>query len=609
MRPIEDYGLLGDTRTAALVGSDGAIDWLCVPCFDGQPVFGRLVGGPAAGTFRMGPAGAAAVIARRYRPHTATLETTWATPGGRLTLTEGMVADVTGRLLPSSLLVRRLTATDGPVDAVIQFDPRLGERHRLPRVEHRGDVVVCSWSTTALALGASPPIPLEAPGPVRLRVMPGHPVTLALSVADREPLIHVDPDAAWAALEADEHAWQAWCADIDGDLPHRDAVARSLLTLRLLTYSPSGAPVAAPTTSLPEDPGGTRNWDYRYAWPRDASIGIGAFLGVGKHAEARHFLAWLLHASRLDRPRLPVLLTLHGRHPTAERELGGWPGYAHSRPVRVGNGAADQHQLDGYGWVLDAAWLLTRAGHRLDAETWRAMRGFADEVAGRWREPDAGIWEIRGDGAHHVHSKLMAWLALDRALRIAATRRTPARQVARWQAEREAIAAEVIAAGFNPELGSYTRTYGSDDLDAAVLVLPLLDLEPRDSPRVRATIQAVRHQLGAGGPLLYRYPPGHDGLPGTEGAFLPCSFWLVQALASIGWVDQAAQLFADLLELANPLGLLPEEIDPNNHSYLGNYPQALTHAALIQAALAIRDAHPDRPDPIVATTTTTRLSP
>src|SRR5215212_6799962 len=388
-RPIEDYGLLGDTRTAALVGSDGAIDWLCVPRFDGQPVFGHLVGGPAAGTFRMGPAEAATVTVRRYRPHTATLETTWDTPGGRLTLTEGMIADVTGRLLPSSLLVRRLTTTDGPVDAVIEFDPRLGEHHTSPRVEHRGDVLVCSWSTTALALRASPPLRLEAGRPVRLRVVPGQPVTLALSVADREPLIYVDPDAAWAALAADEHGWQAWCADIDGDLPNRDAVARSLLTLRLLTYSPSGAPVAAPTTSLPEDPGGARNWDYRYAWPRDASIGIGAFLAAGKPREARHFHAWLLHASRLDRPRLPVLLTLHGRHPPSDREIPQWPGYADSRPVRFGNSAREQHQLDGYGWVLDAMWLMVRAGYRLYGETWRAAQALADLVADlvadRWR--------------------------------------------------------------------------------------------------------------------------------------------------------------------------------------------------------------------------------
>jgi GH15 family glucan-1,4-alpha-glucosidase len=592
-RPIQDYGLLGDTRTAALVASDGAIDWLCVPRFDGQPILGRLVGGPAAGRFRMGPAGAATVIARRYRPDTATLETTWQTPSGQLTLVEGMVADVAGRLLPSSLLVRRLTAADGPVEAVIEFDPRLGEQHRPPRSQRRGDVLVCSWATTAIAVRSAPAIPIEPGRPTRLTVTPGRTVTVACGVADREPLVDVDPDAAWAALEADEAAWRAWCADIDDDLPRREAVVRSLLTLRLLTYSPSGAPVAAPTTSLPEDPGGIRNWDYRYAWPRDASIGIGAFLGVGKLHEARHFVAWLLHASRLDRPRLPVLLTLHGRHPTVERELDGWPGYAHSRPVRVGNGAAKQHQLDGYGWVLDAAWLLTRAGQRLYSETWRAMRGFADEVARRWREPDAGIWEVRGDQAHHVHSKLMAWLALDRALRIAATRRTPARQVARWQAQRDAAAAEILSAGFNAVLGSYTRTYGSNDLDAAVLVLPLLDLEPRDSPRVRGTIQAVRRHLSAGGPLLYRYPPGQDGLPGAEGAFLPCSFWLVQALATTGSVDEAAQLFADLLQLTNPLGLLPEEIDPTSHGYLGNYPQALTHAALVQAALAIRDAHPD----------------
>jgi GH15 family glucan-1,4-alpha-glucosidase len=595
-RRIEDYGLLGDTRTAALVASDGAIDWLCIPCFDGRPLFGRLVGGPTAGTFRMGPAGAATVISRRYRPDTATLETTWHTPGGRLTLTEGMIADVTGRLLPSSLLVRRLTAAGGPVDAVVELDPRLGERHRPPRSEHRGDVLVCSWSTTAVAVSSSPAAPIEPGRPTTLTVTPGRAVTVACGVVDREPLTYVDPLAAWAALEADEDAWRTWCAEVDDDLPHRDAVVRSLLTLRLLTYSPSGAPVAAPTTSLPEDPGGIRNWDYRYAWPRDASIGIGAFLGVGKQAEARHFLAWLLHASRLDRPRLPVLLTLHGRHPKAERELDGWPGFAHSRPVRVGNGAAGQHQLDGYGWVLDAAWLLTNAGHGLYSETWRAMRGFADEVAERWREPDAGIWEIRGDGAHHVHSKLMAWLALDRALRIASTRRTPGRQVARWQAERGAVAAEVMSAGYSAELGSYTRTYGSSDLDAAVLVLPLLDLEPRDSPRVRGTVEAVRRELGGGGPLLYRYPPGQDGLPGSEGAFLPCSFWLVQALAATGHVGEATRLFDDLLELANPLGLLSEEVDPVNLGYLGNYPQALTHAALVQAALAIRDAHPDRAD-------------
>ncbi|MGH9264057.1 MAG: glycoside hydrolase family 15 protein, partial [Acidimicrobiales bacterium] len=560
--PIEDYGLLGDTRTAALVASDGSIDWLCIPRFDGPPVFGRLVGGPGAGTFRLGPARPSTVVARRYRPGSATLETTWEGEGRRLTLTEGMVADVAGRLLPSTLLVRRLTAEGGPVEAVVEFDPRLGEGRDRPRPQRRGSVLVCTWPAAAVALQMTSGTSPRTDAPVTVTVTPDRPLTAVLSVAHREPLIYVEPDAAWAVLVADERRWHRWCTTIDPDLPHRESVVRSLVTLRLLTYSPSGAPVAAPTTSLPEDVGGGRNWDYRFAWPRDASIGIGAFLGVGKTEEARHFMAWLLHATRLDRPRLPVLLTLHGRRPPPEKELEGWPGYGGSVPVRTGNGAADQHQLDGYGWVLDAAWLLTRAGERLYSETWRAMAGFADTVAARWREPDAGIWEVRGDLAHHVHSKLMAWLALDRALRIAPHHRVGPRRRRRWEAEREALAADIGDRGFDRAKATFTRTYGSADLDAALLILPLLGLEAPGSPRVLGTIDAVRRELGAGGPLLYRYPPGEDGLAGEEGAFLACSFWLVQALAVAGRVAEAAALFDALVRLASPLGLFAEEMDP-----------------------------------------------
>ncbi len=600
--PIEDLGMIGDTRTAALIDADGSIDWMCIPRFDGSSVFGRLVGGVAAGRFRMGPTGPSTVVRREYRYETATLRTTWATEGGELTLTEAMVSDITGRLLPTTLLVRKLSATGGRVQASIDFDPRLGEHHVAPRHERRGDVLVCSWGADALALTTSPHVDLE-PGRARtVTIQDGQDLTVVVGVADHEPLVYVGPDLAWSAVEHDEQGWRDWCADIPHDLAHRDVVVRSLLTLRLLTYSPSGAPVAAPTTSLPEDPGGIRNWDYRYAWPRDASIGIGAFLGAGKVDEARHFLAWLLHASRLARPRLPVLLTLHGRHPSGERELAGWPGYADSAPVRVGNGAADQHQLDGYGWVLDAAWLLTDAGHSLYSETWRALRGFADEVAARWRDPDAGIWEVRDDEAHHVHSKLMAWLALDRALAIAATHRTPKRQQATWRRELAALADDLAAHAYNEDVGAYTRTYGSTDLDAAVLVLPLLGLEA-DAGRVRSTIAAIRRELdagggaggasgagraGAGGPLLYRYPPGEDGLPGREGAFLPCSFWLVQALALTGDGAEARRVFDELIAKASPLGLFAEEIDPETGAFSGNFPQALTHASLVQAALALR---------------------
>jgi GH15 family glucan-1,4-alpha-glucosidase len=588
--PIGDYGLLGDTRTAALVSGDGAIDWLCVPRFDGEPLFGRLVGGPPAGTFRVGPTRPATVVDRRYRQHTATLETTWAVGERRLTLVEAMVAEVAGHLLPATLLVRRLSAEGGAVDAVVEFDPRLGARHRPPRVRHRRRVVVCEWGSLAVSLDCAPELTVEPGRPTSVRVIPGHPITLVLAVAHREPLVHVDPAAAWDLLVGDERRWRAWTAEIDQSLPFREPVVRSLLTLRLLTYSPSQAPVAAPTTSLPEDPGGVRNWDYRYVWPRDASIGIAAFLGVGKLREARGFLAWLLHASRLQRPRLPALLTLDGRHAPRERQLSGWVGYAHSVPVRVGNAAADQHQLDGYGWVVDAAWILVQAGHHLYSETWRAVRGFTDLVAHRWQEPDAGIWEIRGDAAHHVHSKLMGWLALDRALRIGDTHRLSARQRRRWQSARDAIATEVRARGFDPSKNSYVRSYGSGDLDAALLVLPLLGIDDVASPRVHGTIDAIRDELSAGGPLLYRYPPRRDGLPGTEGAFLPCSFWLVQALARTGRHTEAVELFETLLEHANPLGLYAEEMDPATGAHLGNYPQTLTHAALVQAALAIRDA-------------------
>ncbi|HEY9478325.1 MAG TPA: glycoside hydrolase family 15 protein [Microbacteriaceae bacterium] len=588
--PIADYGLLGDTRTAALVSSAGALDWMCVPRFDGQSVFGRLVGGPAAGVFRMGPAGPARVVQRRYRDNSATLQTTWQVGGARLTLTETMIAEVAGRLLPATLLVRRLSATGGEAEAAIEFDPRLGEEHRAPRVSRRGTDLVCAWGSLALSLGDDYGLDITPGQPHTATVRPGHPLTTVLTLAYKEPLIHVGTQRAWQLLLEDEARWQKWCGQIDADLPFRDAVVRSLLTLRLLTYSPSGAPVAAPTTSLPEHPGGIRNWDYRYAWPRDASIGVAAFLAVGKLEEARGFLGWLLHASRLQRPRLPALLTIDGRHAPRERTLAGWPGFRDSTPVRRGNGAADQHQLDGYGWVLDAAWALVAAGHPLYSETWRAMRAFADLVARRWSEPDAGIWEIRADAAHHVHSKVMGWLALDRALCIARTHRSSTRQRSRWTLARDAIGAEVRGRGFDPVLGSYTRTYGSTDLDAALLILPLIGIEPRHSERMRGTIDAIRSALSAGGPLLYRYPPGRDGLPGDEGAFLPCSFWLVQALAATGRREEATGLFEAMLERASPLGLFAEEMDPNTGAHLGNYPQALSHAALVQAALALREA-------------------
>jgi GH15 family glucan-1,4-alpha-glucosidase len=587
---IGDLGLLGDTRTAALVDTRGRVVWLCLPHFDGEPIFGDLIAGADGGVFTLGPAGDAGVVERRYRPGSAVLETTWHTAGGELVLIEGMIAEVEGALLPTSCLVRRIEARGRPVGCTFQLDPRFGRERRRPRARSSRAALVFLDGGIALSFSADRELVADTGLPVAFTLEPGQPFTVALTAAHRGPLTYMTPDAAWRALEEDDARWRRWSAGVDLAGPFAPAVERSLITLRLLTYSPSGAPVAAATASLPEEVGGARNWDYRYAWPRDASIGIGAFLGVGLVPQARAFLYWLLHASRLDRPRLPALLTVHGGPVPPEHERPEWPGYADSRPVRFGNDARDQHQLDNYGWVLDAMWLLERAGHRLYGETWRIAMALADHVADRWREPDSGLWEVRSDPVHHVHSKLMAWLALDRVLRVADRHRARRARRARWVTERDAIAADVLAQGVDRRRGTFVRAYGRTDLDAALLILPLLGLEPPQSPLVIGTVEAVRRELSAGGPLLYRYTPGDDGLAGDEGAFLPCSFWLVQALAATGAIDRAISLMEELLGLAGPLGLFAEEADPATGDQVGNYPQAFTHATLVQAALAIRDA-------------------
>lgn len=585
---IGDYGLIGDTRTAALVSPSGSIDWFCAPRFDSPPVFGQLVGGIDAGRFSLAPLETAAPPERAYVPCTSTLETTWELPGAKLRLADSMIAEVSGRLLPPTLLVRRIEASGGPVEVVMHLAPRFGyHRRRAKRVTAAGSTLVIEHRDLVLALDTDVDCRPAADHDITFTVHPQRPVTFSLSITRHSAAVLVPAALARCEAQRDERGWRSWAAGIRIGPAHREAVVRSLLTIQLLTYSPSGAPVAAPTTSLPERLGGPRNWDYRYAWPRDASIGIAAFLGVGKRTEAQSFLAWLLHASRLSRPRLPPLFTLDGRPGPSETVLEGWPGYAHSRPVRVGNGAADQHQLDGYGWVLDAAWLLTDSGETLDAETWRAMRSFANHVARTWSLPDAGIWERRDEPRHNVHSKLMAWLALDRAARMAESRGgRAARLASRWRTERDRLGDDLRTNGYDERVGAYTAAYGTEDLDAAVLLLPVIEVEPPDSPRLEGTIGAIRDRLGAGGPLVYRYLDD-DGLQGGEGAFLPCSFWAVQALARTGRVDEAEDLFTELVALGGPLGLYAEEMGPTTGEHLGNFPQALTHATLLQAALAL----------------------
>jgi GH15 family glucan-1,4-alpha-glucosidase len=586
---IADYALLGDTRTAALVSRGGAVDWMCTPRFDSEPIFSRLVGGGEGGSFVVRPAQPGArVLYRAYRSGSAVLETTWRVDQATVTVTDGFVADVSQQLFPSSLLVRTVRAAGATVDVSITFDPRVGERRARPRSARRGAATVCSHGALAIALCTSAGA-LEPHVTHRVHVEPGRPFVLSVAIADREPLVFVPPEAAAGALAQTDRRWRAWSEALPDLGPMHDAVLRSLLTLRLLTYAPSGAPVAAPTTSLPELLGGIRNWDYRYSWPRDASLGIAAFLGVDCPHEAEAFMYWLLHAGRLERPRLPVVLTVDGRPVPPERELDGWPGFCSSTPVRVGNGARDQHQLDVYGWVLEAGHRLERSGHRLFAETWRLLADYTDYVAAHAPQPDAGIWEMRGQPRHYVHSKAMAWVALDDALRLAQVHRTTERRLRRWTAARNELRRSVTTRGFDVRRNTYVRGFDHTGVDAALAVLPILGFEDAGSPRVQGTLRAIQSELTAGPALFYRYDPGDDGIPGSEGAFLACSFWVAHAHALGGDIERSAAMLETLQHHGGELGLFPEEVDPSTGDPLGNYPQALSHSTFVGAALALRD--------------------
>ena len=589
---IGDHALLGDTRTAALISIHGEIDWMCVPSFDRDPIFGTLVDPEHGGVFSLSFA-ETNMVERSYVDGSALLETITHTSTGVARTTEGMVANVSNTLLPQNLLIRRVECLGGHVQLDVKFDPRMGLPGRVAdRVRHIPGhaALICEWGSIAVCLQSDPVLSLEPGVATSLELDQGNVATFTVAIADRGPVALVPPAQVKQLLTSAIDWWQGWSRAIDYEGPHRDAVVRSLLTLRLLTYSPSGAPVAAPSTSLPEEIGGSRNWDYRYSWPRDAAIGLAAFLATGDSKVADSFMHWLLHASRLSRPRVRVLYDIYGKKTPPERVIDGVSGHSASSPIRVGNAADDQHQLDVYGWIVDAAFLRDTSGGTLHSEMWRALAGFADLVCDLWHEPDAGIWEVRGSPEHYVHSKLMGWLALDRAARIANKHRVKPARLRRWLHERDAIAQEVRQEGVDHQRGTFVGRYGDKALDASLLLLPELGFEPPGSSLITGTIDAVREDLEIEPGLLYRYPPGTDGLEGKEGAFLPCSFWLVQALARTGQLEEASSIFERVLGYANDVGLFSEELGPSNKEALGNFPQALTHAALVQAAVTLGEA-------------------
>ena len=588
--PIADYALIGDTRTAALVSSHGSIDWLCLPRFDSEPVVGRLLDTDLGGCFAITPRDIGETQ-RRYRGDSPVLETTWRTPGGLVRLTDAFISDLTPGLLPQALLVRHVECVEGEASLDIEVDVRTGFAGESPRWERRGDTPVATWGPMALAFSGFDGIEFTPRAPMRLEVHSGQDRTLVMAMAEGEPLVIVSHERCRELLDATESWWTAWSQDIRYDGPYRDSVVRSLVTLRLLTYSPSGAPVAAPTTSLPERIGGDRNWDYRFSWPRDAAMGMMAFQSAGKLEEGAAFLRWLLHAGRLTRPKLNVLYDVFGRPQAKEKELSDISGYRDSRPVRSGNLAGDQHQLDVYGWVLAAACRFAEGGGELNGETRRMLAGLADFASEHWSKPDAGVWESRAKPRHHVHSKMMAWLGLRRALALSNARGKDGPQEKRWLEALNAIADGIRRQGWSPETNSYTRSYGSPELDAAVLV-PLIDFEEPGSERARNTIAAICRELGAGGPLLYRYGGGEEDARDKEGAFLVCSTWLIEALAATGDLDRAHSLMAQVCALANDVGLLAEQVDPASGEMLGNFPQALSHSGLVLAAYALEGANP-----------------
>jgi GH15 family glucan-1,4-alpha-glucosidase len=595
---IEDYAAIGDGRSAALVGRDGSIDWLCWPRFDSPSIFGALLD-PAAGQWRIAPV-APARTERHYIKHTNVLQTRFDTGAGLIILTDLMPVASEGEkdrlLMPEREILRLVECERGEVEVDMMFCPRPGYGGRATRIRQAGQLGF-RLETGAGLLALRTDLPAELAGDDclrgRVRLSPGDALHASLTLAADGPAV-LPPLGEWsrAAVARTVDWWQHWASRARYDGPCREMVIRSALALRLLVYAPSGAVIAAPTTSLPERIGGPFNWDYRFCWLRDASLTVRALFGLGYREEAHAFVDWLLHATRLTQPELRVLYDLHGNKPSPERVLDRLAGYRESRPVRIGNAAAEQRQLDVYGEVIDAVTHLVREGGALDRETEGVLRAFGEYVCHHWDEPDEGIWEPRTGKANHTHSLVLCWVALDRLLHLHAQDHIRWAPAVKFEKCRDAIRRQVEARAWNAGLNSYVSQLDGDSLDATLLLLAWYGFEAPSSERMQATYRRIRERLGTENGLLYRYRtdtavPSQPYLPG-EGAFGICSFWGAEYLAlGGGTAGEALELLERLSGYANDVGLFAEEIDPNTGAALGNFPQAFTHVGLINAALTL----------------------
>ncbi|MFJ4540466.1 glycoside hydrolase family 15 protein [Streptomyces tibetensis] len=586
MPSIEDYALIGDEQTAALVGTDGSVDWLCLPRFDSAACFARLLGDEDNGFWRIAPVGADRCTRRAYRRDTLVLDTEWETGQGAVRVTD---------LMPqrdrAPDLVRVVEGLDGEVTLhsvlKLRFDygsivpwVRKADGHRVAVAGPdstwlRSEPEVTSWGED---FGTHAEFTVKKGEKIAF-VLTWHP-----SQEERPPL--VDP---YDALRHSVEDWRAWVSRCRYDGPYRDAVVRSLITLKALTYAPTGGIVAAPTTSLPEEPGGVRNWDYRYCWLRDSTLTLNALLAAGYQEEAEAWRNWLLRAVAGDPADLQIMYGLAGERRLPEFELPWLSGFAESAPVRVGNDAVTQLQLDVYGEVMDSLSLARESGLSPQPDVWALQTALMDFLRTHWQQPDEGLWEVRGGRRQFVHSKVMVWVAADRAVRTLELHPELDGDLDGWRALRDEVHEEVCEKGYDAERNTFTQSYGSRELDAALLLIPRVGFLPPDDPRVIGTIDAVREELAHNG-FLRRYSTVDaevDGLPGGEGAFLVCSFWLADALHMTGRTKEARELFERLAGLANDVGLLSEEFDPVTGRHLGNFPQAFSHIGLVNTALAL----------------------
>lgn len=586
---LRDYAVVGDGRCVALIARDGSVDWLAWPDLDSPTLFAAVLDPVRGGRFLLQP-DVPCTAARRYLPGTNVLETTFTTAGGTVRVTDALTIATPHALAPGRELVRRIEGLAGSVPMRWSIQPRFGYGTQAPHLTHRAGVPVATFGPDAVAIcswNAGQPQLTGDAVTSGFRTEAGTRALIALPYAHQEPLVLPPQAECEARLNHTTATWRHWADRRTYEGPWREAVLRSALALKLLVFAPSAAVAAAATCSLPEELGGERNWDYRFSWIRDSAFTLNAFLKLGCAPEATGYFWWLMHASQLTHPRLHVLYRLDGGSHAPEKTLP-LAGYRGSAPVRVGNAAADQLQLDTYGELLQTAWLYTTAGHRLDADIARRLAETADFVCTVWQMPDAGIWEVRSTPEHFTQSKMMCWIALERALDLARQRLIPDRHASRWHRARQAIAEFVDDRCFSSRLNSYTRSADSDDVDASLLLGLLHGYRPPEDPRMRGTLTAVQQGL-QDGPYVNRYL-GADGVPGSEGSFLACSFWLAEALARCGRAAEAVSLMDQLVALANDVGLYSEEIDPTTGAFLGNLPQGLSHLALISAACAIGEA-------------------